>query len=74
MAVSNSPVAVPYASGIAFPSQFSGISSNLQAIAVVSSFNFITHESQECHINRRHAELEGFKMETEILTETVEDS
>jgi hypothetical protein len=73
MAVSNFPVAVPYASWVALPSQFSTISSNFQAIGVVSSIVFITHETEECHINRSHAKLEGFKMETEVLTKTVED-
>jgi hypothetical protein len=73
MAVSNFPVAIPYASWVALPNQFPTISSNLQAIGVVSSVAFIAHESEECHINRSHAELEGFKMETEVLTKTVED-
>lgn len=73
MAVSNLLVAIPYASWVSFPYDLSAISSNLKAVCVVPSFCFIPHETEECHINRSHTKLEGFKMETEVLTKAVEN-
>lgn len=73
MAVSNLLVAIPYASWVTFPYDLSAISSNFEAVGVVPSFRFIPHETEKCHVNRSHTELEGFKMETEVLTKTVEN-
>lgn len=73
MAVSNFLVAVSYASWAALPYLFPSIPSYLQAVAVAPSFSFVAHEPEECHVNRSHTKLEGFKMETEVLTKTVED-
>lgn len=73
MAVSDLLVAIPNASRVALPDKFSVISSNLEAVTVVLSFCFIPHETQKRHVNRSHPKLECFKMETEILTKTMED-
>jgi hypothetical protein len=73
MAVPNLPVAISYTPWHAFPNKFPTISPNLQAVAVIPSFCLITHESEECHINRSHPKLESFKMKAEILAKTVEN-
>lgn len=73
MAVSDFLMAISDASRAAFPYLFTSVASYLQAVAVAPGFSFITHETEECHVNRRHAELEGFEMETKVLTKTVED-
>lgn len=73
MAISNFLMAVSYASGVSLPYLFTSIPSYLQTIAVGSSFSFVAHEPEKCHVNRSHTKLEGFKMKTEVLTKTVED-
>lgn len=73
MAVSDLLVAISNASRVAFPDKLSVMASNLKAVTVVLSFCLVPHETQKRHVNRSHAKLKGFKMETEILTKTVED-
>ena len=73
MTVSNFLMAISDAPWTALPAQFASISSDLQAIAIISGFFFVTHEAEECHVYRRHAKLEGFEMETKVLTKTMED-
>lgn len=73
MAVSDLLVAIPNAPRVAFPDKLSAISPNLEAVAVVTSFCLVSHETEKGHVDRSHPDLEGFKMETEILTKTMED-
>ena len=73
MAVSDLLVAIPDAPRVSLPDKLSVISSNLEAVTVVLCFCLIPHETQKRHVNRSHPKLEGFEMETKILTKTVED-
>lgn len=73
MAVSNLLVAISYASWGTFPNEFPPISPNLKTVAVITGFRLITHETEECHIHWSHPQLKSFKMETEVLSETVEN-
>lgn len=73
MAVSNFYVTIPDAPGGAFPYKFPTISTNFQAVTIVSSLYLISHESEESHVNRSCAQLKCFEMKTKILTKTIEN-
>ena len=73
MAVSHLPVTISNTPRCALPNEFSAISPHLEAITVISGIRLVAHESYKCHVNRRHPELKSFKMETEVLTKTIED-
>jgi hypothetical protein len=49
------------------------MSPDLKAVGIIPSLSLITHETEECHINRGHAKLESFKVKAEVLTKTMED-
>lgn len=71
MAVPDLSMAIPDAPWCTLPYEFPSICANLQAVPIVPSFILITHESEECHIYRRHAKLKGFKVKAKILTKTM---
>jgi hypothetical protein len=71
MAVPNLAVAVTDASWRAFPYHFSPITTNLETIGIVPCFIFIPHKTQESHVNRCHSELEGLKVQAEVLPKTM---
>lgn len=73
MAVSDFLMVVPNASRVAFPYELPSISTDLEAVTVVSGICFVAHEAEKCHINWCHTQLKGFKMKTEILAKAVED-
>lgn len=73
VAVSDFFVVVPNASRVSLPYQLPAISTDLEAVTVVSGICFVPHESEKCHVNWCHTQLKGFKMKTEILAKTVED-
>jgi hypothetical protein len=73
MTIPDLPVAISDTSRGTLPYKFPAISSDLKAIAIIPSLSLITHETEECHINRGHAKLESFKVKAEVLTKTMED-
>ncbi|KAJ4954601.1 hypothetical protein NE237_011384 [Protea cynaroides] len=73
MAVPDLPVAISDAPEGTFPYEFTAISPNFQAVAIVPSLCLITHKMEECHVYRSHAKLEGFEVQAEVLTKTIED-
>lgn len=73
MTVSDFLMAISNASRAALPYLSASVSTYLQAVAVAPGFSFVAHEAEERHVNRSHTKLESFKVETEVLTETVED-
>ena len=73
MAVAHFAVAVPDAPGRALPYHLPAIGTHLKAIAVVPRVVLVAHEAEECHVDRCHSELEGLKMQAEILPETMEN-
>ncbi len=73
MAVPYLLVAISDTSCGALPYEFPPICPNLKAITIVPSLILVTHETEECHVNRGHAKLEGFKVKAEILTKTMKD-
>lgn len=73
VAIPNRSVTVPYASWGTLPSKFAAIPTNFQTVGVVSSIGLVTHISQKSHIYRSHAKLKSFKVETEVLSKTMED-
>lgn len=73
MTVSDLSVTISYAAWGTLPDEFSAIPTDFQTVTVVSSVIFITHETEKRHVDGSHAELECFKVETEILPIAVED-
>jgi hypothetical protein len=73
MAVPDLSVTISDTSWGTLPYEFPTICANLKAITIVPSLILIAHETEECHVNRGHAELEGFKMKAEVLTKTMKD-
>lgn len=65
-------MAVPYTTWLSLPGYLPPMASNLKTVAVLLSIIFITHETQECYVDWSHPELEGFKMQTEILPKATE--
>ena len=65
-------VAVTDASRGAFPYHLPTVTANLEAVGVVPCFVLVAHETKESHVYRCHAELEGLKVQTEVLSETME--
>lgn len=62
IAVTDLPVAVSDAPGHPLPDHLTPSSSHLQAVAVVLCFRIISHEPQKGNVDRRHAQLKGFKV------------
>lgn len=73
MAVPDLAVAISDTSWCTLPNEFPAICPDLEAITVVPSFILVTHETEECHVNRCHAKLEGFKVKAKVLTKTMKD-
>ena len=73
MTVPNLPVAISDAPWSTLPYELPSIRPNLKTVTVVSCLSFIAHETEECHVNWSHAELECFEVEAEILAETMEN-
>jgi len=73
MTIPDFPVAISNTLRGALPCQFPAMSPDLKAVGIIPSLSLITHETEECHINRGHAKLESFKVKAEVLTKTMED-
>ena len=73
VAVPNLPVAISDAPWSTLPYELPSIRPNLKTVTVVLCLSFIAHETEECHVNWSHAVLECFKVEAEILAETMEN-
>lgn len=73
MAIPNFPMTVSYTSGCTFPDKLPSISPYFQAVAVVSCLCLVSHKPKECHVYGCHSKLKCFKMETEVLTKTIEN-
>lgn len=73
MAISDFPMVITNAPWSAFPHQLPAICPNLQAVAEVLRFNFITHETKESHVNWGYANQKRFKVQAEVVTKTVEN-
>lgn len=56
----------------ALPHHSAAIASNLEAIPKLPCFIFTPHESEEGHVNRLGSQPERFKVQAEVLVETVE--
>lgn len=74
MAVPNLPMAVSDAAGISLPYHLPAIRPNLKAVSVAPCIIFITHKTEESHVYWCHSKLECLKVQTEVLTKTVENS
>lgn len=66
-------VAISDASWGSFPDKFSPVSSNFEAVRVISSLVFVAHKTEECHVHRSCTKLEGFKVEAEVLAKTMKN-
>jgi len=71
MAVPDLLVAISNTSWGTLPYEFPPICPDLKAITIVPSLILVTHETEECHVNRGHAKLESFKVKAEVLTKTM---
>lgn len=72
MAVSYFPMAVSDASRGAFPNHSPAAATNLQAVAVGLRLILVPHETNERHVDWSLPEQKGFKVQAEILSETIE--
>ena len=72
MTVPHLPVAVPDAPGGALPYHLPAIGPDLKAVTVVPRLIFVSHETEEGHVHWCHPKLEGLKVQTEVLSETME--
>ena len=72
-AVSHLLVAIADAPGRALPRQLPPVPAHLQAVAEIPGLTLFTHETQECHVYRRHPKQERLEVEAEVLSETLEN-
>ena len=66
-------MAISDASRDTLPSHLTINASNLQAVGVVLGFGVVSHEPEEGDVHRRHAQLEGLKVQAEVLPKAAEN-
>lgn len=73
MTIPHFAMTVTNAARYSLPDQFPAICSNFQTVAEIFCLIVIAHETQKCHVDRCHSQLESFEVQTEVLPKAVED-
>lgn len=66
-------MAIADASRYSLPRKLSTISANFQTVTELSGLFFITHESEEGHVNGRHSEVKSLKMQAKVPAKAIEN-
>jgi len=66
-------MAIPDTPWYTLPCKFPAISANFQIVTKLLGLIFITHESQEGHVNGRRFKMECLKVQAELTAKAVED-
>lgn len=74
MSVSDRSGAASDAGGDTLPGHLPVSMPDLESVSEASRVCLVSHELQVGHVNRGTAELEGFKVETEVAAEGVQHS